>query len=85
MSLGLSLSYESSSSSRPELMARVRVQDLDSNSTRCHAMQDLSEAICSHLFQLDAFGDNYSLLLQVLNVVEVNVNMLGMLGPVTCC
>ena len=41
MSLGLSLSYESSSSSRPELMARVRVQDLDSNSTRCHAIHNL--------------------------------------------
>ena len=30
MSLGLSLSYESSSSSRPELMARVQVQGLNS-------------------------------------------------------
>ena len=37
MSLGSSLSYELSSSSRPELVARVQVQDLDLNSTRCHA------------------------------------------------
>ena len=46
--------------------------------------QDLSEAIRGHLFQLDAFGDNYPLLLQVPNVVEANVNMLGTLGPVAC-
>ena len=36
-SLGSSLSYELSLSLKPELMAQIQVQDLDSNSTCCHA------------------------------------------------
>ena len=44
--------------------------------------QDLSEAIRGHLFRLNTFGDNHPLLLQVPNVVEANINMLGTLGPV---
>ena len=43
--------------------------------------QDLSEAIRGHLFRLNAFGDNYPLLLQVTNMVETYINMLGTLGP----
>ena len=46
--------------------------------------QDLSEAIRGHLFRLDAFGDNYPLLLQVPDVVESNINMFGTLSPVAC-
>ena len=47
-------------------------------------LQDLSEAIRGHLFQFNAFDDNHPLLLQVLNVVEANINMLGMLSPIAC-